>query len=460
MLKAIKIIFVLFTGFLLYGCSQSSEKKKETYHATADRNVLIQSVIIVDTRTGQLSDTSDVLISKGKILSISPAREILNDITIDVIDGHGKFLVPGYLNMHAHPLGTRDISGSLDLFLANGITGYRQMSGNSELLEQRKSGELSMGTEAPELLAMPGEVLNPLNAGTSEDAIAEIDKQKKEGADFIKVVAVNSEVFFAAQAEAKRIGLPLVGHIPEGVDVIEASKRGMKSIEHLGPGNSFLIACSHDEVELTKVVDALPPLKGPPFKIPFIKLLTAGKQERMTINPLLPPSPENIAILQKAIDSYTQSRNQELAKQFIAYGTWQVPTLIRLRMMQFADANEYRNNLNLKYVPKTTLENWRKLSKDFTENMPESSKIIYKKLYDLQTKLVKIFDGMGVKMLAGDDFGGGWVVAGFGLHQEFDELEKAGLRPLTVLQMTTLNGAEFLGRTSEMGQLKPVKMLI
>ena len=56
-------------------------------------------------------------------------------------------------------------------------------------------------------------------------------------------------------------------------------------------------------------------------------------------------------------------------------------------------------------------------------------------------------------MLAGSDLGGGFVIAGFGLHREFDLLEAAGLSPLDVLQMTTLNGAKFLGRESTMGSV-------
>jgi len=73
----------------------------------------------------------------------------------------------------------------------------------------------------------------------------------------------------------------------------------------------------------------------------------------------------------------------------------------------------------------------------------------------LQLKLVTLFDRAGVKMLAGDDMGGAqWIVPGIGLHQEFDLLEAAGLAPLRVLQMTTLDGAEFLGREARMGTVE------
>jgi imidazolonepropionase-like amidohydrolase len=73
----------------------------------------------------------------------------------------------------------------------------------------------------------------------------------------------------------------------------------------------------------------------------------------------------------------------------------------------------------------------------------------------LELKMTKIFDESGVKMLTGSDYGGGWVVPGVSLHQEFDLLNDAGLTPLKILQMTTLLPAEFLGRQSTMGSVEP-----
>ena len=63
----------------------------------------------------------------------------------------------------------------------------------------------------------------------------------------------------------------------------------------------------------------------------------------------------------------------------------------------------------------------------------------------------------GVKMLAGSDQGGTWIVPGFGLHQEFRELAAAGISPLELLQMTTLNPAQFLNRESTMGTVETGK---
>jgi imidazolonepropionase-like amidohydrolase len=69
--------------------------------------------------------------------------------------------------------------------------------------------------------------------------------------------------------------------------------------------------------------------------------------------------------------------------------------------------------------------------------------------------MVRIFDEEGVKMIAGSDVSGsGWEIPGFALHQEFDQLAAAGLTPLRILQMATVNAAEFLGRTDTMGTVE------
>ena len=177
----------------------------------------------------------DVITAEGRIAAIAatdPRRPGTH-----VVELAGKYVVPGYLDMHAHPLGDGDRTGTLRLMLARGITGFRQMSGSSKLLKQRRAGTLPIPVESPDMLQMPGAVLTPLNAGSAKAAVTTVREQHAAGADFIKVGLVSPTVFFAAQQEANSLGIPILGHLPVGIDVAEASARGMKSIEHLGPGS-------------------------------------------------------------------------------------------------------------------------------------------------------------------------------------------------------------------------------
>ncbi len=87
----------------------------------------------------------------------------------------------------------------------------------------------------------------------------------------------------------------------------------------------------------------------------------------------------------------------------------------------------------------------------FSQKVSASGRDTLRRLGEMELKLTKTYDECGVKMMTGTDFGGGWVIPGVSLHQEFDLLEQAGLTPLRVLQMTTLRGAEFLNREATMG---------
>ena len=132
---------------------------------------------------------------------------------------------------------------------------------------------------------------------------------------------------------------------------------------------------------------------------------------------------------------------------------WLCPTVIRIRTMELGDDPAYRNDPNLRYVPPPTRQMWEDVSQQFANQIPAPARATLKTLFACQLQLVKPLKAAGVKMLAGSDLGGGFIVGGFGLHAEFDLLEAAGLSPLDVLQMTTSNGAEFLGRESSMGSV-------
>ena len=104
--------------------------------------------------------------------------------------------------------------------------------------------------------------------GSAGRVTSEIRQQKNQGADVIKVGLVSPEVLFAAIAEGKRVGLPVLGHLQEGVDAAEASRAGFRSIEHFGPGDSIWIGCSTEGAVLLADAAEHPAMKAPPIPIP------------------------------------------------------------------------------------------------------------------------------------------------------------------------------------------------
>jgi imidazolonepropionase-like amidohydrolase len=405
----------------------------------------LHGVIIVDPRDGGRSPGMTIVAENGRIAALERTTATTEIGGAQSIVAAGKFVTPGYLDMHAHPIQARDQAGSLAMMLAHGITGVRQMSGSPDLLAARRAGTLTDGGPGPELLEMPGMVLTPFNAPSPDAAIAEVRRQKEAGADFIKVVEVSKPTFFAALGEAVRVGLPFAGHIPATVDVAEAAKAGMKSVEHLF--GSIEASSSESAALLQAPVSppALPPLsEGADL---------SAMAERALANPILlrPPSYERE---RRVVETFSAEKCEALAAQFANAGTWQVPTLIRLRTMEVADDPRYSGDPNLRFVPAGTRKLWEGLGQQFAARIAPATREMLGRLFELQLRAVKMFQEAGVRLAAGSDFGGGWCIPGVSLHQEFALLAEAGLTPLQILQMTTLNGAKFLNREANMGTVE------
>jgi hypothetical protein len=241
----------------------------------------------------------------------------------------------------------------------------------------------------------------------------------------------------------------MIGHLAPAVNVRDAATAGLRSMEHMGPRDSLLLGCSSDEAALRQMMAQQPP----PVQAPINGPVPLAVIRRALANPTISTAPAEYVRYQRVVDTFSEARSRDLASHIAGSGMWMAPTLIRIRTMEIGDDAAYRNDPNLKYVPKQTVDMWESVSQDFDVKIPPAARDTLRQMYGLQQKYVKPLKAAGVKMIAGSDSGGGFVVPGFGLHYEFDLLEQAGLSPLDVLQMTTLNGAKFLDREATMGSV-------
>ena len=108
----------------------------------AARPVVLSGVTVVDTRTGTLHAGRDVALRGGRISAIIPTSTD-GRTSEQRVDLHGKYVVPGLVECHAHVFDVEDPSGAFDLMLVNGITAFRQMSGTTALLRRRRQDRLS-----------------------------------------------------------------------------------------------------------------------------------------------------------------------------------------------------------------------------------------------------------------------------------------------------------------------------
>ena len=407
---------------------------------------------VVDPRDGSMRRDVSVLVRDGRIVAVGAAGSIEADPDVEVIGAAGKYVVPGYNDMHSHVLELEDPSGALALMLAEGVTGFRQMSGSPERLQERREGRLPIGRDAPAALEMPGTILTPLNAASEEAIRAEIRDQKAQGADFVKVGFVPAPVFLVALDEARTAGIPLLGHLQDGVDAATAAQAGFRTVEHLGPGATLWMGCSTAEAELKSEAKPVR-MRAPPLNIPFLRRLIMWRLQTMLINPAAFVPPAYTVTLKRAIETFDETRFKALAARFVAEDTWHVPTLVRLRTQELADAPEYDRDPYLRFMPKAKVRKWRSVTNRF-HKLPVAMRKVFAEAYPRQLELTKRLADAGVRMMVGTD--GGWLSGpGLTLKEEFAELARAGLSPLKILQMATINAAEYLRRDDAMGAVAP-----
>lgn len=412
----------------------------------------LANISVVDVQSGNVIPARDVHIADGVIASILPADEHATGETR--IDGTGRYLVPGFVDAHMHPLNyPKGVEATYALMLASGIVGYRQMAGSQKMLDQRSAKTLPQPLGAPDLLALPGDLLTPFNAGTPDDARAAVREQHRQGADFIKAGFTTRETFLAALDEARALGIPLAGHLPTDLDPREAAEHGVRCIEHLGPGATVFEAVAGDEETLRKQagpVPKLPNLKLPSRLSSFVQSLVS----LVAINPALLTKPEAAAHLHASDVMFDERKAHELAKLFVERETWHCPTLIRLHTQQFANAPQHCEDPRAQYMARSQRRAWNVATRRF-RNLPEVTRRALRDHWAAQMRLTKVFADDGVPMLAGTDAcGANWVIPGFALHDEFDLLAESGVKPLDVLRMTTLNPAQFFSRSDRAGAVR------
>ena len=407
--------------------------------------MVLRDVNVINTRDGSIAAHRAVVIDGGKIQQVLANDTVRMGGTATTVNATGNYVVPGFLDMHTHAMSAAGQQPSFwPLMIANGITGIREMAGTPDAIRAAKRLNIESAAgrlDAPEVLLMAGPPL--ATAPTPEIGKAQVQQHKALGADFIKFIAGNRDVALAVLSEAKAQRLEVSGHLTPAISAIDASDAGWRSMEHLGAGMGILLDCATDEAAIRRSV-----LNGEGARPPFgMAAIVSPMRFRNLDGPLY----------QRILDSYSAEKCQAVARTFVKNDTWQAPSLIRLRTMSYSDDSQYRAAPELVYVAKGTRDMWEDLAKQYTANVTPETATTFKQYYRLQEKLVLLMRNNGVKMLAGSDVGGIWVVPGFSLHQEFKALAAAGLSPLDVLQMTTLNGAQFLRREASMGTVEAGK---
>jgi hypothetical protein len=395
--------------------------------------IVIIHATVINPSTSSVLANRTVVITSGHITSVSDAAKFHSPKNARVIDGTGQYIIPGLWDMHVHSAfgdwfpGGREII--LPLFIANGVTGVRDMGGDVPvLMEWRK--DVADGKIIGPRMVISGSMLDgylpngklrfpsTIAITTPASAVAAVDLLKAQGVDFIKVQSVIShDAYLAAAAEAHKQGLPIVGHVPDKVRLKEVVEARQKSIEHL---MGIFEGCSTEEDKFIKGEGDL--------KL----LLTTQDQQRCAL----------------------------LIKMLAQNQTWQVPTLAWQRGGTFLDQRDLKHQPLDKYVPAYWRDvTWRRFTDEMMPGLLRDPLALRQEYFAHNLQMVGALHHAGVPFMAGTDAAPGvYIMPGFSLHDELANFVEAGFTPMESLQTATSNPARFLGMEARVGSVEPGKI--
>ena len=392
--------------------------------------VVITDVNVVDVRTGEVRPDQTLVIDRSRIVAVGSRKDTRyprNAPTI--INGKGFYLIPGLWDMHVHLVfgdwfpHAQEIS--LPLFVANGITGVRDMGSElatvqtwrNEIEGHRLIGPRIM-TAGPMLDGPKPRFPSSIAITTPEDGRRAVETLKHSGADFIKLQSlIPRDAVLAIADEAKKQEIPFAGHVPDSVRASEMSNAGMRSFEHM-----------------IGVFEGSSPLED--------EFLRGNKTES------------------RFLASYDPERAAALAAVLAKNQTWQCPTLVWERGGNLLDVTDFSNDQRAKYIPAYWKEQtWKSFTKEIEAGFADDSLETRKKFIDKELEAIQLLHRAGVPFLAGTDSPPGvYIFPGFSLHEELQRFVAAGFTPIEALQTATLNPARFFQIDDQFGTIEKGKV--
>lgn len=377
----------------------------------------IHGVTVIDGTGAPARPGSTVLIRDRRIVAVGPDQEIASPPDARLVEGEGRYLIPGLWDMHTHLSKAR--APALPLMIANGVLGVRDVGGDLEELLQWEE-EIRAGARTGPRIVMAGpylesasnvlrvlleETVEPegrtrIPIASTEDARRVVDSIARRGVDFVKVRTwPDLETFRAIADAAADHGLPLAAHTfdlpPE--DLREGA---VASIEHFYPVPENWTA-----------------------------------EERLSFH-------EDLARHGTVI----------VTTFVVVFESLFVPESLAARIV--ADTSGLIDDRR-RYVSSFLLADWKE---QLPERSPEAAQN-WKEYYPTVLQVLRETHEAGVPLLAGSDLGVLLIFPGSSLHRELELLvDEVGLTPMEALQAATLDAVDFMGLDDSLGTIEPGKV--
>jgi hypothetical protein len=422
-----------------------------------DSSTLFADVTVIDGLGGPAREHQYVLVERGRISRVSD-DPIPEDPGITVVDGRGRYLMPGLWDMHAHSFAD---TTAMQLYLAAGVTGLRDMGcaeGCAKELGTIRADYLTGSGSYPRIF-FSGPMLDgdspyddypshrQITLQTLAPALATLQKLE---VDFIKVRDfLSRDEFMALMGAGAAMNLPLAGHVPTSLSVNDAVRAGLSTVEHEGSlFGGLLLACSSEEDDL---------------RAEFLAMMRTATDSGDV--PALYAGALSAALLDRIQNSYDPAKADALVAAFVESGAALVPTLVvqspKLRASdpvfngrRKADDEEFQE------LPATLLKKWRQVAGTEVLEQPFSDKdrAAMARQYDVLARLLTKMHQAGVPILAGTDAsfpdGTPWIWPGYSLHDELELLVELGLSPTEAIASSTGRATQQMGLT-DVGTVAP-----
>jgi imidazolonepropionase-like amidohydrolase len=399
--------------FLLLACTISLVA--QDLPDSRKQEIVFRNVNVIPMDKEQVLPNQVVIVKDGKISLIGDARTVKYGANALVIDGTGKYLMPGLAEMHAHVPPNDNVAANKEvvlLFALKGVTTIRGMLGHPYHLELRN--KLQTGEIIGPRLYTSGPSINGQTASTAAAAEKLVRDQKAAGYDFLKLhPGLTVDNFNVIVKTAKEVGIPFAGHVSYAVGVWRAIDAGYASIDHMDG---------------------------------FVESLVPGI--------------ENIAEQQTGLfatfigHQADESRIPKLMKGLHDHNIWVVPTQALAERWISPDKSPEAlgQEAEMVYMSPNTVNSWVNTKKNLISN-PNYKPADVRKFIEVRRKLIKACQQNGVGILLGSDAPQVFDVPGFSLHHELQYMVDAGLTPYEALRTGTVNPAVYLKR-SDAGVIK------
>jgi hypothetical protein len=397
----------LTVGFLAFGLiivTLQAPRIHATQVAASPPSLAITPVTVIDTVAGFGRPDTTVIVTGDRIVEVGESDAVKVDESARVVDGHGKFLLPGFWDMHVHVFNNGDQDGTnsseyfFPLLVANGVVGVRDMGTDPDDIAQARvwNQDIDAGRLVAPRVTVTSRIVdgepptwsNSLVARTADEGRAAVRTLKASGAKLIKVYwNLSRESYYAIADEARQQGIPFGGHVPRVVDPGEASDAGQRTIEHM---DGIYPACAKRE--------------------------DPGANERAVLTGV-----------------YDAERCEALAERLRRNGTWLIPTSV-----VFWDASKADLVGRRRYAPP--------LAGAPRRREPPPPLVVSAHRTMRAVDLVLAGTDVSIRRSA--------LLPGFSLHDELALFVELGFTPSEALRAATVNPAKYAGMLDEFGTIE------